>query len=223
MKSKEEVKAFIEKEFYHVSLADKIRKKTEKYNTKFGRGQIYQSLPLIDLEGQRPTDVRIKTYRIEEILRKEMDVLDIGCNIGFFDMSIADKVHSVKGVEYNAKLVKISNKVVKMLDIDNVTFESGDFNKWFEKNKNNEYDVILSFAVHYWLGVTPESYSEILNSILKPGGYLFFESQNLETVDSNFEDYISAFNKKGMSIELEGIIKDDDIIQRRWLVFKKEE
>lgn len=226
MNSKQEVKDYIEKSFYHRTLWERIRKKYLrrflKYEINFGRGKIYQSFPMMNIEGQRPTDVRIDEYRIKEVLTKDMNVLDIGCNIGFFDMSIADCVRSVTGVEYNAKLVDIANNAANMLEIDNVSFEAGDFNEWYKRN-DEKFDVVLSFAVHYWLKVTPQSYAEIIASLLKSNGYLFFESQNINTVDTEFDDFIIELKNKGLKECYEGIIKDDGIIQRRWIVLKKRE
>ena len=55
----------------------------------FGGVMPYQSMELIGLEGMRPTEHRIQEYGLRDILKAEYDVLDIGCNSGFLDMSIA--------------------------------------------------------------------------------------------------------------------------------------
>lgn len=205
--SKEEIKNSLLKEF-------------QKKHQEFGRGDFYQSFPMLDIKGQRPTDIRIKEYGINDYLTKDKDVLDIGCNCGFLDMTIAESVKSVTGIEYNKYLVKIANKASKYLNIENVKFIATDYNKW-EKKEQSTYDMIFSFAVHYWLKVNPKSYSKRLYELLNPNGYLFFESQNIETVDAEFEEYYNEFINLGMKLEKDGVIKDDGSIKRRYLVFKK--
>ena len=207
-------------EMSNTEIKTKIEKEFRKKKQVFGRGEFYQSFPMIELEGQRPTDRRLEEYGVMDILNKNQTVLDIGCNCGFLDMTIAKKVKSVTGIEYNKKLVKIAKKVSKYLNIDNVKFVATDYNKW-EKKAKDTYDVICSFAVHYWLQVTPITYTKRLYELLNPGGYIFFESQNLETVDQEFDEYCKEFVKLGMTVVKDGTIKDDDVIERRYLVFKK--
>ena len=72
------------------SKAEKI--KEEIYcmlgnNQDFGRGEFYQSLEELGVIGQRPTKLRIEKYQLDEIV-SEKNVLDIGCNCGFMDISI---------------------------------------------------------------------------------------------------------------------------------------
>lgn len=188
--------------------------------TRFGRGKIYQSFPRLGIEGQRPTDIRIQEYKMNDVLLDNMDVLDIGCNIGFLDLSIADKVGSVTGIDNNECLIDIAQNVASMLNIENATFSSGDFKEWI-KNNNAKYDAIFSFAVHYWIGMKPRDYARVVSELNREGGYLFFESQDIEKVDNDFDEYIDGFKDEGYQIQSEGMIKDDGIISRRWLVMKK--
>lgn len=186
----------------------------------FGRGKFYQSLPMVGLTGQRPTDIRIKEYGLLEYINKSTKVLDLGCNCGFFDISIADKVGSVVGIEYNKKLVNIGKSMLGYLgNIDNVYFQCIDFNDWY-KSANNKYDAVFSFAVHYWFGVSASEYANILARVVNPGGFLFFESQNINTVDRQFFEYINEFLEIGFEVVDEGTIKDDEIIERRFYVLK---
>lgn len=187
----------------------------------FGRGELYQSLPELDINGQRPSDYRIEKYGLNDILRKEYNVLDIGCNVGFLDIMIADKVNHVTGIEYNKDLCRIAVLVCDYLSKEKkCDFINCDFNDWIKKNEQ-KYDIVFSFAIHYWLRTNPTAYATILSSILKSGGYLVFESQNLDTVDKEFEEYINEFIQRGFLVVDNGLIKDDNIIERKYYVFKR--
>lgn len=102
-------------------------------NQDFGRGNFYQSLPILNIVGQRDTAERIKLYGLNEIISSEKDVLDIGCNIGFFDLAIAPQVKSIDGIEYNSALVEIGKCVKKYLNYDNVEFLCMDFKNFSTK------------------------------------------------------------------------------------------
>ena len=65
----------------------------------FGRGEFYQSCEEIGIPGQRPTTDRYKIYGLDEHLSPGHNVLDIGCNCGFFTLLISSKVKRAVGIE----------------------------------------------------------------------------------------------------------------------------
>ncbi len=210
------------RDFDDERIVCEIRKIYNDSDQVFGRGEFYQSLPQLGIMGQRPSDYRIVEYGMPEVLKKNHNVLDIGCNVGFLDICVADMVNHITGIEYNRDLYYIALLSREYLNKTNkCDFVRCDFNEWIKKNSNKVFDVVFSFAVHYWLNVTPKSYSRMINNILLPGGYLFFESQNINTVDKNFDEYITEFLNMGFIIQKSGNIKDDGVIERKYLVFEK--
>ena len=89
-----------------------------------------------------------------------MSVLDIGCNCGFFDLFLSDKVNNIVGVEYNNSLIQIANIVKQYENIDNVEFICEDFNK-FKCDK--KFDIIFADPP-YDLELT--SYQKMIELIL---------------------------------------------------------
>jgi 2-polyprenyl-3-methyl-5-hydroxy-6-metoxy-1,4-benzoquinol methylase len=195
------------KEYFHDGQSD------------FGRGDFYQSLPILNIEGQRPTDVRIKEYGVHSFLNKDQEALDLGCNCGFFDITISSAVKSIFGLEINQNLVNIANAVAQYLDIYNLEFECNEFKYWNKSNKR-KFDVIFSFAVHQWFEVDAVEYANLLNGLLNDRGYIFFESQDIKT-DIMYLDIVKEFCQLGFDIVKEGFIKDDGIIERKYYVLKK--
>lgn len=196
-----------------------LLEKHKEYDTAFGGDRFYQSLPSLGILGQRPTEVRIREYGIERWISPDVTVLDIGCNCGFLDMEIACKVKSIVGVEYNKTLVDIGNATVMALKVNNIRFYCADYNSWQARN-HETFDLIFSFAVHAWLNISPEQYALSLFGKLNKGGHLIFESQTL-TGDRMFESFISALKQQGLSVVQHGIIKDDGITERAYVVFEK--
>lgn len=192
----------------------------KKSSQAFGEKIFYQSFEKIGIKGLRPTNYRIKKYGIKDLVNSETEVLDIGCNYGFLDLTLSNLVSSITGVEYNEKLVEIATMAASLLDIHNVIFECNDFKKWREKNKK-KYDIIFSFAVHIWLNVSPEEYAIQLYEMLKKGGRLIFESQDM-LHDKKFDEFCKCFLEIGFLLEREDIMKDDGKINRKFVVYKKE-
>lgn len=180
--------------------------------------ELYQSFPDIKVEGSRPTDIRIKEYGLLELLDSKQDVLDIGCNLGFLDITLAKYVKSITGVEYNESMVAIANYTKRYFGVKNVEFCNVDYKAWVKQNKS-KYDVIFSFAVHGWLGVEPEDYVTQLLGMLKKGGYIVFESQVKEK--ENYDDYCNCFKRHNLSIMRMGKIEDVKGDERTFTIFNK--
>ena len=190
-------------------------------NQDYGQGTFYQSSSALKLQGQRPTDYRIKKYELEKYLSGgDKTVLDIGCNVGFLDIDIAQWAKHIKGVEYNKRLVLIAKIASRYLHLRNVEFVCGDFNNWSQKDKDC-YDIIFSFAVHRWINMPSQEYSKVLTEKLNRGGYIIFESQNVNMDKELFMEYLEAFRECGLDVIKEDTIKDDGRIERMFVVLKK--
>lgn len=185
----------------------------------FGGVMPYQSMELIGLEGMRPTEYRIQEYGLKTILSRKDDVLDIGCNSGFLDMSISNLVHSVTGVEYDKNLVKAAELVKDYLKISNCTFVNGDFNDW-HKRQTMTYHVIFSFAIHHWLDIVPSEYVNILDKLLRSRGYICFESHIYGT-DVEFDQCYEEFQKLGYRTIYDKRINDSGLQEREYLLLQK--
>lgn len=143
----------------------------------FGVFQFYQSYPPLGIRGARDTLNRQHVYGLEEILKPDMEVLDIGSNVGFFSIFLASKVKHVDLLEHERELVNIAQLLKEKEGRENVTCICGDF-KEFEPKKT--YDLIFSFAIHWWVGMPRADYLDKIKSHLKDGGLILIESHTLE-------------------------------------------
>ena len=202
-------------------LKMKLENEFKKQEQFFGKGKFYQSFPRLNIEGMRPTDERIQRYKIQEFVKKTDNVLDLGCNCGFFDLSVAEWVSSVTGIEYNEALVAVGNMAKDGLKIENVNFVTSDYESWRKKNKK-KFDVIFSFAVHYWFKVKPYHYAKDLSKMLNKGGFLFFESQDIKG-DKDYPNFLNEFKCRGFKEVFNGGGKDDGEYERNFFVLKRQE
>ena len=186
---------------------------------RFGGLEPYQSLECIGLIGKRPTSYRIEKYGLMDVLRKDMNVLDIGCNTSFIDFSIANSVNSVLGIEHEAVYVEISKKVKEYLGVSNVEVWQGEFTDWVGDNQK-AYDLILSFAVHRWMGFSPKEYIEIIDKLLTCDGYVCIES-HVGKIDIEYEECVNEIRSLGYRIERMDEINDSRDGKRSFIVAHK--
>lgn len=186
----------------------------------FGQGQFYQSFERIGLQGTRPSLYRIERYEIKDFLDKKQDVLDIGCNAGFLDMTIAPLVHTVTGVEYDKSLVDVATCVREYIKAHNCRFINSDFCDWLKENVET-FDVIFSFAIHHWLSLRPCEYAKEIDVLLRANGYLCFESHDICGGDDEYVECLSAWLSMGYKIRKQGDIMDDGVTRRNYVILQK--
>ena len=164
----------------------------------------YQSFEKLGFSSGRSTEARIALYRLRDILKKDSEVLDIGCNTGFLDLQIAPYAKSVLGIDYDESLIKIASKTKDYLAIDNVTFRQCNF---LSEPPRGAYDVVLLCAVYYFFlsKMTPEALAAYILQLLKPTGYLVFESSDMKTGDAKRYNAVKKlFMSRGLQICWEG-------------------
>ena len=184
----------------------------------FGRGGFYQSFEELGIKGQRPTAERYRIYKLDEHLHSDYDVLDIGCNAGFFTLTIANQVKSATGIEINQTLVEVAQVTQVYLNRKNVAFKQGNFNSI---NLKKKFDFICSFAVHHWLAVDMQKYGHKLGSLLNPGGKVLLESQNIHEQDKDWEQKLNKFIGAGFEEVDKGQLKDDGKIERKYSILQR--
>tara|TARA_B100000212_G_C27361653_1_gene528470 strand:+ start:922 stop:1692 length:771 start_codon:yes stop_codon:yes gene_type:complete len=185
---------------------------------QFGRNNFYQSLPELKISGQRSTEKRLRIYELKKFITKKTSVLDIGSNCGFLSLTVSKLAKSVNGLEPNSSLTKISNDTKKLLKIKNCKFVNKNF-KDFETNK--KFDVILSFAVHFWVNTLFYNFLKKIIKMLKLNGYLILESHELKHIDRDFESRIKILENLGFIVVKKGFIEESKDFKRKFVIVQK--
>jgi len=215
---------FIQNNLNLLEFKNKICRLYYSKKWELGKGVLYptsmfyQSFEKLQIEGQRPTTFRFYTYGLDKLLQKNHQVLDIGCNCGFFALHISEYVNSVDGVEFNKELVEIADVTKEYLNINNCHFHFADFRKFVT---NKKYDVIFSFAVHYWIGMSMKEYALQLSNLLNPNGFVVFESQDISTIDSDFDEKIKEFCENGFKVIYGGSMMTGKDYPRKFMILLK--
>tara|TARA_X000001036_G_C20678282_1_gene804995 strand:- start:2162 stop:2938 length:777 start_codon:yes stop_codon:yes gene_type:complete len=197
---------------------DRIKETFSSNYQQFGRDNFYQSLPELKISGQRSTEKRLKIYELRKFINKKTSVLDIGSNCGFLSLTVSRLAKSVNGLEPNSSLTIISNDTKQLLKIKNCKFINKNF-KDFHTNKR--FDVILSFAVHFWVNLLFYNFIKKINKMLKLDGYLILESHELKHLDKDFSLRIKVLENFGFRIIKKGLIEESKDFKRKFVIVQK--
>lgn len=101
------------------------------FNIKF-----YQSPEELGIEGQRNTLSRFEKYGLSTILKPSYKVLDIGCNTGFFAITVSRYVKLVDGIDNKRANIMQGNIAKKKDYILTTSNFTGQVLKTLKQNKN---------------------------------------------------------------------------------------
>ncbi len=174
-------------------LAEEAR---EWRSYSYGEGYFYQSLPSVGITGLRDTEGRVAAMGLRQRLAGKR-VLDIGCNAGFVDLSIADAAQCVVGIDVNPHVIEIARLVARFQGASNLTFLVSPFEEF---DLTDRFDSVLSFANHStYDGNTRQSlqaYFQRCHDVLEPGGSLLFESHTPEHEGKQLEAVCSLIGNQ---------------------------
>jgi SAM-dependent methyltransferase len=145
----------------------------------YTRGYFYQGMEELSITGAKPTGFRFRQYQVDDILQGA-DVLDIGSNCGFVAAYCAKRAKHVTAIELNPYLNRIARDTATHLGLKNIDVVDGDFAAW---EPDRQFDVALSFSNHHTIDGNLDmgfaNYLRKISDLLRPGGYLLFESHNV--------------------------------------------
>jgi 2-polyprenyl-3-methyl-5-hydroxy-6-metoxy-1,4-benzoquinol methylase len=182
-----------------------------------GRGDLYQTCEALAIPGQRSTAVRFQAYDLASVLKPSDRVLDIGCNCGFFAIETARHVRHVDGFDISPHFIAIAERARDVLRRNNCTFSVASFEDF---SPPEPYDVIFSFAVHHWIGMPLPEYAARLQAMLRPGGLVLMESQDLNTHDRDWDQKLGQMLAAGFEEVRAGSLCDDGLMPRRHVLLR---
>ena len=174
-------------------------------NTKIPTQRLYQKFEPLGLLGKRSTIERFTFYDLEKYLSSSMNVLDIGCNVGFFSLTIARYVKNIDAFDTDQNYIKIANLVKDYLNIKNCNFLISQVEEF---KTNRQYDFLISTAIHGWVKMSFIEYIHKLNTLVKEDGIILFESHEVDVHPEWLEK--KALLLKAYKMLEEGIIDDVD-------------
>jgi SAM-dependent methyltransferase len=150
-------------------------------------GILHTYQPPYSRPGDRLSDLRSTTLRPcrDRLLALQDDLkevgrgscLDIGCNIGFFTLALADGGYDSVGIDPAFKNIQLAQGLKKSLGLNNVIFRQEALTPE-SVDDLEEFDIILCLSVfHYWVSMFGlEGASKIMSVLAaKCRSRLFFE------------------------------------------------
>jgi len=183
------------------------------------RQQFYQSQPDLGITGMRSTLDRFRDYQLEDLLTKEHDVLEIGCNVGFFTNHIANYVKTIKAIDVKPMFCEIGKVTSVYLEHSNTNFKASDFINYATVK---EYDFIFSFEVHDYLNLPIKEYLERLAAMLNPQGYILLENKLKEDQSKNLESHIKELESAGYTFIRSGVSRNANHFDKQFVLLRKE-
>jgi len=165
----------------------------------------YQSFEKLGISGKRSSQKRISIYELPRYFNKSMNILEIGCNVGFLSLSMSGYVHSIDAFDIDPSYIMIAKMVEDFCDIRNCHFTVNSVTGF---NPTTQYDFILSTAVHGWFGMPFDMYISSIAEWMKSNGLLLFESHELD-VKNNWTEQRKALVSNFDLLD-SGIIDDVD-------------
>lgn len=156
-------------------------------------GHIPQGWSRLAIEGRRDTDRRLAMYDLP--LNDEMNVLELGSNVGFLTSAIAEQVKFILGIEKDPSSMTISTDVADFFDIENIQIATEQVEK--SEHIKPVYDLVLSCQMHHWVKMGFEDYIDHIVKAVAPKGYLFFESHDTRTIDRDYNNKVNLIMRKG--------------------------
>ena len=189
---------------------------TVKTPFQLNKTVFYQTHPELKLEGIRPTLARINSYGLLDMISENSEILDIGGNTGFMSMFLSKYAKHIDMVEMNDKFVRIAHIAKKHLGIHNYQIHNIDIKSY---NPNKKYDVIISTAIHKWVGLNLEDYYELISSWLTTNGTVLFEShatnEDIEKIEYFFKSQENLTFIKGYIDDQLGSIRAYFLIRNK--------
>lgn len=182
------------------------------------RQQFYQSQPDLGITGMRSTLDRFKSYNLEQFLSKEHDVLEIGCNVGFFTNYVAPYVKSIKAIDVKPMFCEIGRVTSSYLENNNTNFKASDFINYATVK---DYDAIFSFEVHDYLKLPLKEYLTRLATMLNPNGFILLENKLKENAEENLDARLPEMESAGYKLIFQGIVHSPNHFDKQFILLRK--
>lgn len=184
----------------------------------------YQAFEVLGILGKRPSAERIELYGLRKYVDKSTKVLDIGCNVGFFGLTLAPHVGSLLGIDADPNYIAVAKRFKEYCGITNTSFVCASVSDFYA---DTAYDLIISTAVHGWIGMPFDRYISMIAQWTGPRGMLLIESHELDAHPLDWprqRDFLLA----NFDVLQEGLIDDVDTSiyeseYRNFLLLRKRE
>jgi len=175
-------------------LHRKIRSELVGQRREYGgyayfHGYPYQALAILGVFGERGTEERFDAYELGRLVRRDDNLLDIGCNCGFMALYTSFRTGcKADGIDINPYMIRIGEHCASFLRLQGrVNLIAQPFQDYTPEQR---YTVVLSFATHWTddrnYRVRLQDHLSRIHGMMAPGGLLIFESHSTDVGNPDF-------------------------------------
>ena len=161
------------------------------------------------LPGQRNPGMRLQTVKYDFTNKV---VLDIGSNQGGMLFEIADKIKYGIGIDFDPRLVNVSNRISKTnrynIDFYNFNLDQEDFDLISSLSREDKIDVTFLLAVCMWI----KPWKELVSWVSKNSTHCLFESNGKSKQQNEQIEYLK---KVFRTVEILAETSEDDPKQKK--------
>lgn len=108
---------------------------------------------------------------------RNLRVLDMGCNVGFYSFSLAKRGATVTGVDARPEYIEIASRVANIYDLPNATFINSPITPELINETGPGWDIALCFSMIQWVADQRgmEYACEVLKAVSKRSKAMFFD------------------------------------------------
>ena len=140
--------------------------------------------------------------RLKKLKKRELKILDLGCNAGYFSLYLAKQGSNVVGLDYAKGFVDLCSYLARKNNIDNARFVCGDVNKVLSSNDMSQFDLVLGLSIFHHLAYRTsfEEVRELLKNITIKTDFLMEAAIREEgekwstSLPQNYRDWLSDYS-----------------------------
>lgn len=190
-----------------------------KTNSSSYNAEIYNSgYHTIEIDGKKFQGQRDPSQRLKDIpfTFDGATVLDLGSNQGGMLLTIANQIKSGVGVDFDYKMVNVSNRIRRQKNVQNVDFYVFDLEKENLQILRNfltteRVDIVFLLSVCMWLA----NWQQVIDLAASLADNLLFESNGSDNEQADQENYLKS--KYVQLITIRSSSPDDPGQQKRKL------
>ena len=147
--------------------------------------------------------------------------LEIGCNVGFFSLSVAPLLCHLDAFDIDPNYIAVARLAQSFTGICNCTFSARSLKDFHPEQR---YDFVVSTAVHGWSGLEFVDFVSLIDECTAPEGLILFESHEIDA-EKDWQTHRGILLEKFTLLE-SGFIDDVDMSMyasemREFLLLKK--
>ena len=161
----------------------------------------YARTPISNMEAYEKKLAITRKY-----LKPDHEVFEFGGGTGSTALLHAPYVKHILSTDYASKMVAIGNRKKAKQGIDNVDFQSADFNS--QKLGKEAFDIVLGLNILHLMEDVDQTIAKSWE-ILKPGGYFITSSVCLNKISGIWGLLIPILSFIGLMPRIKGFNRDD--------------